>query len=275
MLHQNGDLHFATGLHIKVTGAIGFGDLNGYVGTGLFDEPLPDLAGGKLSALTSGQRAVVNADSHGDGGRIDVHERKRIARLGIGDGFTDEDVLKAADPDNVASASLGNVDFCQTLMPEDCGDLALLPAAVDMDAPDDIALLDFSRHHATVSDTTQVIGVVQVGDEELQIIHSRGLRSGDVLNDGVEEGVHVGTLLIDFKLGKTVTGGGVNDRKVELLVCGVELQKELEDHIQHLVWTGVFAVNFVNNNDGLGSGCEGLFEHKLSLRLRAVVGVHH
>ena len=111
MLDQNGDLHFSAGLDFKVTGRVGFRDLNGNVGAGFADKPLFDLARGEQFAFASSQRAVVDADAHRDGGWVDVDEGKGVPRVRIGDGFSDEHVLEPANPYNVPSRRLLQLDF--------------------------------------------------------------------------------------------------------------------------------------------------------------------
>jgi len=59
------------------------------------NEPLANLAGGEQLALAAGERGVVDADAHRDGGGVDVHECERKALLGVGDGLADEGILEA------------------------------------------------------------------------------------------------------------------------------------------------------------------------------------
>ena len=54
-----------------------------------------------------------------------------------------------------------------------------------------------------------------------------------------------------------------------------ELDEEVEDHVEHLVRAGVFAVDLVDDDDRLGAVLERLLQHELRLRLRAVVRIDH
>ena len=73
--------------------------------------------------------------------------------------------------------------------------------------------------------------------------------------------------------GEAELGGGVDGGEIELLVRGVKLEEELENHVEHLVRARVFAVDLVDDDDGLGADFERLAEHELGLRLRAVEGI--
>ena len=102
LLHENGDLHFAACLDLKMSGRLGIAEDDRYISAGLADQTLADLAGGQQFAFATSQRPVVDANLHGDRRRIDIQERQRLALFGIGDGLADKSVFKATDADDVA-----------------------------------------------------------------------------------------------------------------------------------------------------------------------------
>ena len=61
---------------------------------------------------------------------------------------------------------------------------------------------------------------------------------------------------------------------IELQIVGAELHEEVEHHVEHLMRTGVFAVDLVDDDDRLGAGFERLAQHEAGLRLRTIGGVH-
>jgi hypothetical protein len=61
----------------------------------------------------------------------------------------------------------------------------------------------------------------------------------------------------------------------ELLVGGIQRNEQFKHLVEHLLGTGVVAVDFVDDHDGLGAGFEGLAQHETGLRLRAFRGIHH
>ena len=74
---------------------------------------------------------------------------------------------------------------------------------------------------------------------------------------------------------EAVLGAGINDREIELLVVRFELDEEVENHVEHFVWTRVFAIDFVDDNDRFDLVFERFFQNKAGLRLRPVVRVNH
>ena len=70
-------------------------------------------------------------------------------------------------------------------------------------------------------------------------------------------------------------GRAIDERKIQLLVRGVERNEQFEDLVEHLFRVRVLAVNFVDDDDRLGAGFERLAQHEARLRLRAFGGVHH
>ena len=59
-----------------------------------------------------------------------------------------------------------------------------------------------------------------------------------------------------------------------MLVARAEFHEQLEHHVEHLVRTGVLAVDLVDDDDHLRAALHRLLQDELGLRLRAVVGVH-
>ena len=275
LLNDDGDLHFSAGLDLEVTGQLRLLYLDGDIGTGLADEALLDLAGGDKFPLLADERAVVDADLHRDRRRIDVHEGEWLAGVVIGDRLPDVDFLEAADADDVTGTCFLKFDFLKALVAEDRGHRLLLLGAVLVDDNNLLTHLDLAADDATEGDTTQVVAVVEIGNEHLEVIHVGLFRGGDVLRDRLVEGLHRGALLVDLVLGKAGLGARVDDGEIELLVRGMKLQEELKDHVEDLVGISVVAVDLVDNNDRLEAVLQRLLEHKFGLGLGAAEGIHH
>ena len=82
------------------------GDLDGDVALGLAEQPVADLARGDLLALAAGQRAVVDAEGHRQGRRIDRDGRQRRGQFRRADGVRDGGLGQAGDGDDVAGLGL-------------------------------------------------------------------------------------------------------------------------------------------------------------------------
>ena len=74
---------------------------------------------------------------------------------------------------------------------------------------------------------------------------------------------------------EAVLCAGVNDREIELLVGRLELDEQIENHVEHLVRPGIFAIDLVDDNDRLGLVLKRLAQHESCLRLRTVVRIDH
>ena len=275
LLDEDGDLHFSTCLDLEMTGNIRVGDLERDVCAGLAEETLAHLARGEQCALATSKRAVVDANLHRDRGRIDVHERQALALFAVGERFADEYILKACDADDVASFRLGDFDFLQSLVTKDSGDFCLGSAVTQMEADEIVADFHFAADDASVGETTEVFAIVQIRHDELEERLGADFWRRDFVHHGLVERLHGAALVLHVELRKAILGTCIDDREIELLVIGVEFEEELEDLIQHLVRVGVFAVNFVNDDDWFRTVLERLLQNELRLCLRAVVRVHH
>ena len=74
---------------------------------------------------------------------------------------------------------------------------------------------------------------------------------------------------------ESVLGARVNNREIELLVVRLQLDKEIEHHVEHFVRASVLAVDFVDDNNRLGLVLERLSQHKPGLSLRSIVRVYY
>ena len=84
-----------------------------------------------------------------------------------------------------------------------------------------------ARDHAPDGQPAQELGIAEVGDKHpvrLVRIVGRGRNLGQ---DGLEKGRQVGPFAVEFALGDTFAADGVQDRKFELLLGGVEINKEV------------------------------------------------
>ena len=68
----------------------------------------------------------------------------------------------------------------------------------------------------------------------------------------------------------TLAGDGGDDRELDLLVVGVEVEEQLVDLVEHLVGPGVLAVDLVEHDDGRQAGGQRLGQHVAGLGQRAL-----
>ena len=67
---------------------------------------------------------------------------------------------------------------------------------------------------------------------------------------------------------------GVDDGKFKLFLCGIEVNEEIVDLVQHLLDPCIMPVYLVNHKDRRKIKLEGLFQNESCLGQRALRGVH-
>ena len=155
----------------------------------------------------------------------------------------------------------------------DTSDFVLGDLAISVAADGGVTNLDFAGVNFAESDTTQVIAIIEVGDQQLESFARLGPGRWDMLHDGLKQGLHRGRLLSEFELCIALFGRAVDERKVELFVSSVQRHEQLEHLVQHFLRVGVFAINLVNDHDRLGTGFQGFAENEPGLCLRTFRGV--
>ena len=91
------------------------------------------------------------------------------------------------------------------------------------------------------------------------------VRGGDAIEDGLEQRLEVGAH--DALLGGGPAGPGVGeqDREVDLVLVGVEVEEQLLDLVDDLVDAGVGTVDLVDHEHDGQPGLEGLAQHEAGL----------
>ena len=123
-----------------------------------------------------------------------------------------------ATGDDVADFGLGNVDALEAGEAEELGDAGLLERAVELGDGDVVAGVQGSLEDAGDGEAAEVVGVVEVGDLDLQDAVGIALAGGDGVDDRLEErhrGPSPGRAGIEAGLAEL--GVGVEDGEVELI----------------------------------------------------------
>ncbi len=155
-------------------GSVGWGDAQSDVGADFLGQPFPDMARRDQFAVQSGQRTVVDRELHLNGRRINRHKGQRLARDVVRDGFADEHILEPGHADHVARMGLGDFNALQSFEMKNGGDFALGLAAVAVQAGGGVAHLDLAAVNLAEGDASEVIGIIEVGDEHLEFRRRRG-----------------------------------------------------------------------------------------------------
>ncbi len=127
---------------------------------------------------------------------------------------------------------------------------------------------------AADGDAPEVIGVIEIGDQNLQ--RAVGIAGG--LWNGVDNGSEE-RLQIDAGLGGV--GGcrsGFRDRvehgEIQLRFVGIEVDEEIVNFVKHFLRASVRTIDLVNHDDGREFGLKSFRENIARLRQRALGGVN-
>src|SRR6478609_4942917 len=274
-LDEHGHLHGAAGLDVEDAGLVGVFDLDGNVELQFAHQALAELARGDELAFLTDERAVVDAELHLEGRRVDLGEGEGVLLFADGERVADVDVLEAGETDDVAGDRLLNLALAEAGELENLGDLGadLLARFRVAHHEDRIANLDDAAEDLADRDTADVVAPIDVGHEHVEGLFRLRERRRDVVDDRLEEGSHVLLLLAEVVHHVAVAARAVNDRGVELLLGGIELHQELEHLVVHLGRVRVVAVDLVDDDHDLQAVGERLAVHETGLGLGTVIGV--
>ena len=200
-----------------------------------------------------------------------MDDRQRARILEIGERLPDRDLLEAGERDDLARARLVGRDAVQRVGDVELGHLRArhrLPVGA---APGDVlALADRPVADAADGQAAEVGRGVEVGDVGLQRVLVVVLGRGHVLDEQVQQRPQVladGTLL---ERGPAGLGVRVDDREVELVVGGVEVEEQLLHVVDDLGDARVRPVDLVDDEDHRQPRLERLAQHEARLRQRAL-----
>ncbi len=217
-----------------------------------------------------------------------MDRRQRSHVVGVGEGLADGDVLDAGDGDDVAWAGLFGREALEGPGLQELGDPHVRVRSVVAHPRDRLALLDAAVEDAEQGDATEEGRSVEVRHPRLQRRLVVVGRSGNMLQDGLEERlevVGVGELPV---VGLVVRGAAglarrvdhrhVEDRiEVEIGHVVGEVGREAEEQVlalgDHVVDAGIGAVGLVDEQDHGQTRLERLAQHEAGLRQRALRGV--
>ena len=249
-LDEHGQLQLAATLDLPGIRALRGVNAQRHVADELLLEAQLDHRGGQLLAALADQRGGVDADRHGQARLVDRDHGQRAGVLDGGDRLADGDLWDARDGDDVAGAGLIGGEALELLRDVELSQLDVLDRAVGAAPGDGLALAHRAVVDAAEREAAHVRRRVEVGDERLQRVVRIVLRRGHVLENRVEQRLEVLVQLIGAVV-RGVTGAGVrvDDREVDLLLGGVEVEEQGVRLVEHLCDARVGAVHLVDHED--------------------------
>ena len=126
---------------------------------------------------------------------------------------------------------------------------------------------------AADGDAAEVIGIVEIRDQNLQRALGIARRFRDRIHDRLEQRLQIHSRLSRIHRSGAIFGDGVQDRKVQLRFVCVEVDKQVINLVQHFLRARVGAIDLVDDHDGRQFGLERFREHIAGLRQRALGGI--
>ncbi|CAN4040214.1 Histidinol phosphatase and related hydrolases of the PHP family, partial [Dysosmobacter welbionis] len=251
-LNEDGEGHLAPARHVEGSLLVRVGHTQGHVLQRLPVQPVPQLAGGDELALLAGKGGVVDGEGHLQGGGADLHEGQRLHAVRDADGVADGDVGNAAHGDDVAGGGLGHRIPGKALELVDGGGsrLAEHSLRVVVVAHDDVlVLLQGAPLDAADGDPAHEVVVVDGADQHLEgLVHIR-LRGGDILQNGLKQGLEVRARHVGGVGGGAVAAGAEQHGGVQLFRGGIQVHQQLQHLIHHLVDPLVGPVDLVDHHN--------------------------
>src|ERR1700761_5003376 len=267
-------MQFAAAEDHELVGVGGGLHTQGNVVDGLAIEPLADLAAGDEFAFASEERRGVHFKCHADGRFIHRQTRQwldgrrvaeRIRDLGLGDG---------GESNDVAGAGGFNFDPRQPVEAQNLRDLFGTLLAFARDDRHRHATLNGATLDAADADGSDVARVVEQRDLQLQRTVDVDVRRRAVLDDGLEQRLHVAFAHRRIQPGKTAQRGRVYDGKIQLFVSGAQPIEQIESLIQHPTRASLVAVNLVDDHDRTQAMLECLLRDETRLRHGSIDRIH-
>ena len=154
-----------------------------------------------------------------------------------------------------------------------CCDLGLDLCAVAADDGDLLAGADAAVEDSPDADAADVVVVENAADLDLQGFVGIAVGSGNVFQQGLEDGSDVGALFLQVPGCDSGAAAGVEDREIERLIIGAKFDEQIEDLVEHLMGAGVGAVDLVDDDDRAKLVLEGLFQDEAGLGHGAFGGI--
>ena len=194
---QDGQVQFAPAHHFKNAVFRGFADAQSDVAAQFALQTVPDLTASDVLAFTARQRAVVDAEVHGQRRLVDLQHRQRHGGDGVGNGHTDADVANAIDQHDFTRTGFLGLHPIQALKCQYLVDPALDGFAIGAFHNDHVHHgADRALADATDADTADEGGKVKRGNLQLQRRIWVTLLVRHMLKNGVEQRRHVGAPLL-------------------------------------------------------------------------------
>ena len=185
--------------------------------------------------------------------------------LGVAGRLADVDVRDAGDTDDLAGAGLFDFLTGEAFIDIQLRDFDLLFGAVGLAQDQGLVLPNGAALNAPDAHTTDIVVVVEGGEEDLERRVHIALRRRDFFQDALENGPHIALAVALIVGGVAVTGGRVHDRELDLVLVRAELDEQVDDLVHHFGRAGAGPVDLVDDDHDLLLEAEGLLQNEAGL----------
>ena len=268
-------MQFATARDLERVLVLGLLHLDGDIALRLAHQAVADQAARHLVPFPARQRRVVDRERHGEGRGVDGLGRQRRLHLRRADRMGDGGLAQARDGDNVA---------CRRFLQRFPGKTAERQQLRDAAAFDHVAV-PVERAHWHIRPRPSAldapgqqapqIGVAlhrdrQHGERRVRLHRRRG----HVLDDLVEQGVHIAGPGVRLLRRPALFGGREQGREVQLRLVRIQRGEQVEGLVLHLERALFGLVHLVDQHDRVEPQPQRLPHHELRLRHRPFARIH-
>ena len=128
-------------------------------------------------------------------------------------------------------------------------------------------ILSFPGVNLANGETAEIVAVTRIGDEHPQAALF-DLGAGNVLDDAVKEEAQIFPVVpvLGVFHGNSFSRVGINDREVDMVVLGVQIEKQAVDLIHDLFDTRIGAVDLIDDHDDLEIELQSVPQDETGLR---------
>ena len=189
-------MQLAAPRHQEGAGIAGVLHAQGDIVDQLLVQSLADLSAGDELALLTGQRRIVDLESHADGGLVDGQARQGLDLFRIAKCVGDAYAVDARDGDDVTGTSLGHFDPLQPSETQYLQDAGIVRLVQFVDTHDRHVGAHRAAVDAADADGADIARIRQRADLHLERAVWLHLRRRHIRDDGFEQRRHVPARLV-------------------------------------------------------------------------------
>ncbi len=129
--------------------------------------------------------------------------------------------------------------------------------------------------HFADTDSSHILIIINGADQNLGLSLRISFRSRNIFKNRLKKRGHVLFRIIDILFGKSGSCGCVNERALQLFIRCIQIHKQFQNLIHHIIRSGFRAVYFIDADYNRKIQIQCLSQNKFRLRHRALICVHN